>query len=126
MPVRTFLHEEVPEKSTFRYTCTLIDETGAVVPAASLTTLTLTLYNQDTALTIINSVNGTSILNVDRGTVDASGNVAILLTPADGAMVDATKAIEHHVMLIQWTYAAGAKAGRHEVVIPVCNLNKVV
>lgn len=124
MAVRTVIADHIPEKSTWRYTGILKDETGTAIAALSLSTLTLTLYNLDT-LAIINGMNGINILNADRGTVDASGNLTVVLQPADNPILDTTKIDETHVMLLQWTYAGGAKAGRHEVEFRVRNLAQV-
>jgi len=126
MTVRAVSSEVVPEKSTWRYTGVLKDETDTVVAAAQLTTLTLTLYALDAALTIINSVDAVNILNVGRGTVHATnGTVTIIFEPADNAILDAALIEERHLALIQFTYAAGAKAGRHEVEFAVRNMAKV-
>ena len=126
MSVRTVLPDPIPEKATWRYTATLKDETETVVAAAQLTTLTLTLYALNAALTILNSVDATNILNTGRGTVHAtSGLLTIVFEPADNPVVDATLLEERHLALIQWTYAGGAKAGRHEVEFGVRNLAKV-
>lgn len=117
----------VSERTTLRITAPLKDETGAAIPSAGLTTLTLTLYVRDaTAQTIINSVDDVNILNTGRGTVHAtSGLLTLTLLPADTQIVDSTSAIEWHRALIEWTYDAGAKAGKYEIDFPVLNLNKV-
>lgn len=121
---RTLLDKECPEKSTYRITGTLVDETGAVIAAASLSTLTLTLYNL-TTLAIVNSVTAVNILNTGRGTVGTAGEFVLTLLPADSPMVDTANDTETRVALVEWTYAAGAKAGKHEYVYDVRNLNKV-
>jgi hypothetical protein len=124
MGVRTVITEEVAERTSARYSGVLVDETGAAVPAASLSTLTLTLFDENTN-TVINSVDDINILNADRGTVDAAGNLVVTLLPADNVIVTPTRVREPHVMLLEWTYAGGAKAGRHEVRFIVVNLTKV-
>lgn len=125
MAVRTVFPEPVPEKTSLRYRASLTKEDGTALAAAELSTLTLTLYALDTARTIINSVNGTNILNVGRGTIDANGLLTVILTPDDTQVLDATLAEEKHVLLFQGTYASGAKATRHEVLLTVLNLTKV-
>ena len=117
----------VTERTTLRILLTLQDETGVAIAKAALTTLTLTLYLRDlAALTIINSVDDQNILDTDRATVHAtSGLVTLTLLPADNQIVDSTSAIEWHRALIEWTYDAGAKAGKYEIDFPVLNLNKV-
>lgn len=119
MSVRTVMTDAIPEKTTWRYSGVLNDELAAPIPAASLSTLKLTLYNL-ADLAILNGVSAVSILNTDRGTVDALGNLAITFLPADSPIVDATLGEETHIALIEWTY--GAKAGRHEVEFKVRNM----
>lgn len=116
----------VAEQSSLQITATLLDEAGAAVPLAGLSSLTLTLYNRDSATQeIINSVSVASILNAGRGTVHAtSGLLTIALVPADNAIVDSTKDIEWHRALIQGTYGGG-KALKYEIDFQVRNLSKV-
>ncbi len=123
--IRTVIADPIPEKTTPRLTGVIRDEAGAAIPAASLTTLTLTLYNLDAAQTIINARDAVSILNANGGTVDSSGNMAFPMTAADTALVDATQGEEAHVALIRWTYNAGAKAGLQEILHRVQNVAKV-
>lgn len=115
------------EKTTLRMTATLVDETGAAIPLAGLTTLTLTLYNRDSATKdIINSVSAVNVLNTGRGTVHAtSGLFTLTLDPNDNTIIDATQDLEWHRALLEGTYNGGAKAFKQEIDFPVRNLNKV-
>lgn len=115
------------EKTTLRITATLVDETGAAIPLAGLSALTLTLYNRDsTTQEIVNSVNAVSILNTGRGTVHAtSGLLTVTLEPDDNAIIDTTKDVEWHRALIAGTYAGGAKTFKQEIEWQVRNLSKV-
>ena len=117
----------VAEQSSLQITATLLDETGAAVPLAGLSTLTLTLYNRDSATQeIINSVSAVSILNAGRGTVHAtSGLLTIALVPADNIIIDTTQDLEWHRALIQGTYGGGTKAVKQEIDFQVRNLSKV-
>ena len=116
----------IPEKSAFRYTASLLKEDGTALGSGDVSALTLTVYNLDAALTIINSINGVSILNVGRGTLSAGGALVVTLDALDLALVDATNAEEErHVMLIIGTYAAGARFMRHEIEHTVVNLQRV-
>lgn len=117
----------VAEKTTLRFTATLVDETGAPIPSSGVSALTLTLYNRDSAAKeIINSVTAVKILNTGRGTLHAtSGLLTVTLEPNDNAIVDSASDLEWHRALIEGTYAAGAKAFKHEVDWQVRNLNKV-
>lgn len=116
----------VAEQTTLRLTATLVDETGAAIPAAALSTLTLTLYQRDGASQpIINSVDAVNVLNAGRGTVHAtSGLLTLTLLPADHTIVDISLDLEWHRALIQGTYAGG-KAFKHEIDYQVRNLAKV-
>jgi hypothetical protein len=125
MTIRTALSESAVEKSTYRITATITDESGAALPAASLATLVLTLYALDAALTIVNGVTAANILNTGRGAVDAAGKLTLTLLPADNVLIDPTQGSEIHVALVEWTWAAGLKAGKHEVQFTVVNLAKV-
>lgn len=117
----------VAEKTTMRFTSTLVDETGTVVPSAGVSALTLTLYNRDsTAKEIINSVSAVNILNSGRGALHAtSGLLTVTLEPNDNAIIDSASDLEWHRALIEGTYAGGAKAFKHEIDWQVRNLNKV-
>jgi hypothetical protein len=73
---RTLLKNEdgleviVAKKGLVLITGILRDEKNQLVDAGAFTALTLTLYNRDSTLKeIINSINGTNILNTGRGTV---------------------------------------------------------
>jgi len=116
----------IAEQTTVRITGTLVDETGAAVPSAALTTLTLTIYARDHATqAIVNSVDDVNILNSGRGTVHAtSGLLTLLLDPADQTIIDATLDQEWHRALIEGTYSATKKL-KYEIDFPVRNLNKI-
>ncbi|HJR01824.1 MAG TPA: hypothetical protein VKA83_09345 [Methylomirabilota bacterium] len=116
---------QIPEKSAFRYTADLKKEDGSALGSGDVSALTLTLYNLDAALTLINGVNGTNILNIGRGTLSAGGALVVVLDALDLALVDATKESEKHIALITATYAAGARFMRHEIEHTVVNLQKV-
>ena|SRR5947209_1858018 len=111
----------VNEKTTARYTAQLVDETGAGIPAASLATLTLTLYDVATS-GIINSRSAQNVLNVNGVTVDTSGNLVWTMDPLDNAVIG-SRELEAHVALFEYTY--GSKGGKHEVSLLVANLQKV-
>jgi hypothetical protein len=123
MALRTVVSELVPEKCSFYYSGYLKDEEGNAIVAADLTTLTVTVYDETTG-TIINGVENTNILNTGRGSIDAAGLLEVVLLPADMAVVGTGKR-ETHILLIQWTWATGSKAGKKEVAFPVQNLTKV-
>lgn len=125
MSVRTAFNDIVAERTTIRYEADLLDEVGVVLGPSELSTLTLTIYALDSARTIINTVDHVNVLNVGRGSFDpVTKRFRLTLDPADNAIV--TSALEEaHVLLLEWTWAAGMKAGRHEVEIRVRNLDRV-
>jgi hypothetical protein len=114
-------HGPFPEKTTRVITATVKDENNVAIPGASLTTMTWTLYAEQSAtLAIINSRT-----TVDcKPNVDANGLLTLTLLPADMVILDDTLILERHRILFEWTYSAG-KAGKHEAQIIVSNLAKV-
>jgi hypothetical protein len=129
MAIRSASTVEVPRSGVWRYAAQLPDETGAAIPAASLATLTITVYEEDLPRTfpIINGINGRNVLNANGGTVDAQGNVVIVLKGADNEVVDAATPVggaETHVLLLQGTYGVGGVVD-HEVEFTVRNVAKL-
>ena len=123
-PSRIVIDTPIAENASARFTGVLKDEGGSTIPAASLTTLTLTIYDQATGA-VINSRNDVSILNANGGVVDGSGNLVMQFDPADNAIQDATKILEPHIWLFEWSWLSGARAGRQEVLVKVLNMVKV-
>jgi len=119
------------ESSTARLTAVVEDETETAIPGASLDTLTLHLYDQTSELAspgttdaVINGRYKQNILNANGCTVDSSGGLAMVFTPADNQIVNTGKSTERHVALFEYTYAAGLKAGKEEVLIDVVNYSR--
>lgn len=120
-------NREVLERTTRKFTGAVFkDDAGDPIPAGSLTTLTLTLYDKSSG-NIINSRNGTDVLNANGGTVDAAGNFEMLFTHLDNVIVGspAIGEFETHVALFEWTYSAGSRHGKYELEIRVKQLDKV-
>ncbi len=114
----------VKENSTAKYTATIKDELNAVVPAASLTTMTLTLYNiADGA--IINSRDAQDVLNANNVVITAGGVLTWTLQQGDNEIIDTTLEYEAHMALFEYTWAAGAKGSVHEVNLIVESLTNV-
>jgi hypothetical protein len=123
--MKTEIADLIAEKTTQVLTCTIKDETDVVIPLDQITTLTLTLYNQESR-TIINTRENQNVLNLANVTYHAtSGLLTWLLQPADTAIENVAKSIEVRVALFQWTFAAGNKHGKHEIVFKIRNLEKV-
>lgn len=104
----------INENVTAKFTATLKDEDGAAIGSSSLTTLRATLYDVKTG-TVSGTRNKQNILNVNGGSVSAEGVLSLLLDPADTALTNQyAVSPEDHVLLIEWTYNNGNKAGNHE------------
>jgi hypothetical protein len=113
------------EGETPRYTATITDDLGAPLPAASLTTLTGTLYviKSDGSVAYVNSRNAQNMLNANNCTVSANGEVVWSLQVADTTLVEALP-YERHIMLWEWTWPT-SRAGKHELWITVKALGEV-
>lgn len=106
----------VLEGETVKWTGTMKDEDGAVVPSAQILTFLLDLALLDG--TIINSRDDQNIKNANDVTVHAtSGLVTWRLTTADLALQDEAKAIEVHRATMRYTYNDGVavRTGVHRV-----------
>ncbi len=113
------------EHETARYTSIVKDDVGVAIPAADLTTLTLTLYQKSDRTTIINSRDAQNILNANNVTVDSSGNLVWLMQPADNIVSDQDLDKESHIALFQYTWNSGVKRASHPVEIMVHRVVKV-
>lgn len=118
---------DVLEGETPRYTATVTDDTGAPLPAASLSTLTMTLYvlKSDGTTSYIrgSGLGGQNVLNANNVTVSTDGSVVWSLQVADTSLVEAVP-FEKHIALWEWTWPT-ARAGKHEVWFNVKALNEV-
>lgn len=117
----------IPEKSSGPViTMTLVDETGAPVPLAVISTAALTIYARDEASQpIINAVDKVDIKNVGRGTIHAtSGLLTLTLDSADNSIQNSANDLEWHRLLLEVTYN-GSKQLKYEIDAPVRNLYRV-
>lgn len=113
------------EQSTPRYTATLVADDGLTpIPGSTLTTLTLTLYLEDANLTIVNSRNAQNVLNQNGVTVDENGLLTWSLAAGDTTVINDNLPFERHIALFQWAWGS-SRAGKHEIVIAVRNLQRV-
>ena len=120
----TILTDDIMEKTTVKITATVEDEDGNGLAAASLDTLTLTLYSLEDN-TIINSRDDQSVKNVNGVTLDANGSLIWTVTPADTIIVNTTLNAERHRAVFEWTYDTGAKNGKHVIDMRIINLVKI-
>lgn len=100
--------------ATAVYKGQLQDDLGNPISAASLTTLTLSIVDTVTKA-VVNGVSAVNILNTGRGAVDSAGNLTVTLGPADTALLVASDPQEYRSLILDWTFAVGAKTGRHQV-----------
>lgn len=108
MIIKTF---EGNERTACQYTCTIKDETGTAIPAASLTALTLTLEDVDTAAAI-NSRSAQNVLNANNVTVNSSGLLTWQIQPADMAIVGTVPhgSTELHRFTFKYSYGSSLTA----------------
>jgi hypothetical protein len=119
---------DVKEGTGAKYTATLKDADGTVIPLANLTSITLTLYNYADS-SIINSRDDQDVKNANNVTFHAtSGLLTWLIQAGDNPIVNTNIAIgskEQHVALFEFVYAGNGTPGKHEVDILVENLGQV-
>lgn len=104
----------VPELSTFKYTAILSQGNGQPIPNGSLVTITLTITD-DLSGAIINSRQGTNVLNLNGVTVDvisnpATGNLVWEPDSADNPWVNNLPnqedgALENHTAVFIYTWS---------------------
>lgn len=102
---RTFL-----EGASGVYTATLKDQDGTAIPAAQISTLTLTLYNKEDG-SIINSRNAQNVLNANGVTVHVtSGLLTWVIDGLDSPIVGVVPfgEYEEHIALFEGTTVSGA------------------
>jgi hypothetical protein len=132
---RTRVESPLAEGVSPLLTAQLADETGARVPLAMITTLTLTLHDLLTS-TIINTRDRIDVLNANGATVvetTVGGVEVTLLTwqgePDDTLLTETERtdnpAVVSRVALIEYTWSAGTRAGRHQIIFEVWNLDLV-
>ena len=119
-------------QTSAKYTATLKDEDGTVIPRSDIADIKVTLYNLDDSTgSIINSRDDQTVFDsggseTNGGTLHAtSGLFTLNLTSSDNVMVDSTQSHERHRMVINFTWDSPVKTGRHVVDFVVRNLEKV-
>jgi hypothetical protein len=110
------------EETSATYDATVEDDAGVAIPAASLSSVVLTLYDVATG-TIINLRDGQDVLNANNVTISSSGALQWLMQPEDNIVVTSDSVVEHHKALFE--FVASGRESKHEVNIYVSNLAKV-
>jgi hypothetical protein len=103
-------------------TTSLSDQTGAAIPTSSLTTLTATLTVRATGA-VINSRSNQDIKNANGGTY-ADGALTLTLAPADSPHAGQAR-VEDHLLVLRWTYNAGAQGGAETILLRVRDVEGV-
>ena len=115
----------INERTTARYTSgPLRDEDGAVVAGSTLSSATLTLYDEKTGA-ILNSRNQQNINNGNGVSIGDDGMISWLLVPADNAIVNQKLSVEMHIAVFDFRWDAGTSRAVHDVKILVNNIGKV-
>lgn len=119
---RTF---DILEESSGRFTATIVAEDGVTpLPAATLSSITLTLYviKTDGSIEYVNGRNAQDILNLNNVTISVAGLLTWAVQVLDTTLVEALP-FERHVALIEWAWPNGV--GKYEFVLVVQNLAEV-
>ncbi len=92
----------VNDGESAKITATLYDTENASLAKAAINTLTLTIQDEDGS--VINSRNGTDILDANGGTLATDGTLTLKLTAADNAFQSSDKTRERHFVELAWTW----------------------
>lgn len=115
-PVKLIVQNAVQSQSG-SYKAQLVDENRVPISYATLTSLTLTLYDLRSSV-IVNGRNAQNVLNANQVTMDVNGNIVWTWLPADMPLLVPTVQQEEHVALFvaKWTDSGGnARQANHEV-----------
>ena len=123
--ILTIKQRRLDEKTIAKYKATITDEDNAAIAVASLSTITLTLYDVETG-TIINSRNAQDVKNTNNVTVDSAGLLTWTIQSADNEIIGTRRRAgqyEKHVALFEYTWSS--KASKHELILEIRQLDKV-
>lgn len=106
----------------------LVDGDNAAISKSSLTTFTLTLYDEVTN-SVINSRDDQDIKDTNGGIVNTDGTFVIRLEPADAIIKDGSTLAgrnESHIARIKWTWNDGvaARTGIQEMRIRIAKMGR--
>jgi len=106
--------DPVAPGTTPAYEAQLVDQAGNAIPAAALTSLTLTIADTTTGQ-IINGCEDVNILNANRGIISAQGSLIVSLLAGDTALLDRTHLTESRSLVLMWSYNSGTYRNAHQV-----------
>lgn len=108
------------QRATPVYRATVVDQDGDAIPAATLTGLTLTVFDVATGQHLNDRI-AQDVLNANGVTVSSLGALVWTMSPADNEIVNDTLEIEPHRAIFSWTWGS-ANRGQHVVNLEVTNL----
>lgn len=117
----------IAEQSSGQYTASITNEKDEVLSGADLSSLTLTLYVKGPGRVVayVNGRNHQNVLNQNDVTASVAGVLTWTITPNDTRILNPTLKDERHIALFEWTWAAGAKSGKAEIILAIKNLVEV-
>lgn len=115
--------DEINEGTTPEWEFDIVDGNGDPLAYTSLTTFEATLYDKETGA-IINDRHHQDVLNDHGFTLDGDGHGKWKVAAADSVVLHPGADFEVHVLLLEWTYSAGAKNGKYEYVHRINNLGQ--
>ncbi len=76
-------------------------------------------------MTLYDSITGTTISTRDiTSSIDANGNLSLELQPSEMIILGNVHE-ELHILLLEWTWNAGSRSGKHEIHFFVKNFSKI-
>lgn len=119
---------DIRESSTAQFSAILKDETGSPISGSSLTSMTLTVYD-NVSNTIINSRDHANVLNANGVTVSETGKLVWTLTANDSPIANSANVddfgTESHTALFEYRWASGDKASSFELILRVQAVNRL-
>lgn len=126
-PVRQRIRCEIPEGASADGSALLKDQDGNPITQAMIDSLVGTLYDEKSG-EILNERDHVDVFADLDGAVDAEGELTLKLNGDDNAIVDDTRDLEQHILLLEWTWTdpdAVTRDGKAEIAFIVRNLAKV-
>jgi len=126
-PVRQRIRCEIPEGASADGSALLKDQAGNPITQVMIDSLVGTLFDEKSG-DILNGRDHVDVFTAFDGEVSGSGELTLKLTGADNAIVDDTRDVEMHVLLLEWTWTdpdAVTRDGKAEIAFLVRNLAKV-
>lgn len=122
-PWRWYEAEETPEGTTIVVEGTIIDTAGLALGLAELDMIHATLYDRDRPDQVVDGWDQLNVKGMNGGSFDPTTKAFSLRIPPESNLIAGeSRPLETRVLLLEWTYNAGADAGVREVEYPLRNL----